>query len=62
MAELHVQRKSSSSLWVWLFIILLIAAAGAYFYVHYYQKDHSQDAGRPRASLQIRPASSFSAV
>ncbi len=37
MAELHVQRKPKSSLWIWLIIILLIAAALYYWYVNYYQ-------------------------
>jgi flagellar basal body-associated protein FliL len=55
MAELHVQRKTSGAVWIWLFVVLLILAAGAYYYIHYYQKDHTEITGRPRASVQAQP-------
>lgn len=61
MAELHVQRKPSGTLWVWLLLILLVLAAGAYFYVHYYQKNPMENTEKPRSSLQAPPAGSLRA-
>jgi hypothetical protein len=34
MAELHVQRKRNSFLWLWLFLIVLLIAGGIYYYMH----------------------------
>lgn len=38
MANLHVQPKRKSNLWLWLIIIILIIAAVIYYYVNYYKK------------------------
>jgi flagellar basal body-associated protein FliL len=38
MANLHVQPKRKSNLWIWLIIIILIIAAAVYYYVNYYSK------------------------
>jgi len=34
MAELHVQRKHHSFLWLWLFLIIILIAGGIYYYMH----------------------------
>jgi hypothetical protein len=34
MAELHVQRKRNSFLWLWLLLIIVLIAGGIYYYMH----------------------------
>jgi flagellar basal body-associated protein FliL len=36
MAELHVQKKRKSLIWLWLIILIILAAVGYYLYIHYY--------------------------
>lgn len=36
MAEIHIQRKRKSLLWLWLIIILIIAAVIYYLYINNY--------------------------
>jgi hypothetical protein len=51
MAELHVQRKRNSYIWLWLLVIIIVAAAGAYYYMHYYRKDNLVVNTKPTGSL-----------
>jgi len=34
MAELHVQKKRNSYVWLWVLLIVLLIAGGVYYYMH----------------------------
>jgi len=34
MAELHVQRRKGSLIWLWIMLIILLIAGGVYYYMH----------------------------
>ncbi len=59
MAELHVQRKRHSYIWLWLLVIIIVAAAGVYYYMHYYHKDNSVVNAKPTSSLRENTSSTF---
>ncbi len=59
MAELHVQRKRHSYLWLWLLVIIIVAAAGVYYYLHYYRKDNLVVNVKPTSNLRKNTSSSF---
>jgi heme/copper-type cytochrome/quinol oxidase subunit 2 len=57
MAELHVQRKRNSYLWLWVIIILIVLfIAGLFIYNHY---NHQDEVINAKPSSQIQTNSSF---
>jgi hypothetical protein len=54
MANLHVQPKRKSNLWIWvLIIIILIIAAGIYYYENYYKKGVTPGSDNARYELPV---------
>ena len=57
MANLHVQPKRRSNLWIWILITILVIVAAVYYYTNYYKKGitpGSDKAFRESPSLQLK--------
>jgi hypothetical protein len=54
MAELHVQRKRSSYLWLWLLVAFALIVASIYIFMHFNPKNGQVSTTRPTSVLTFK--------
>ena len=58
MAELHVQRKRTSFLWLWILLAIIAIAAGVYLYMHSKDPGHYPVPGNSTGLIKMIPKAS----